>query len=402
MPGPKISGLRIYSLGIMAVLLSPCVLPGQQFPVEFDIQTVDANVGKVCYAVTTADVNGDSHQDIVALSESRVVWYEAPSWTPHVILQDQTPPDNVCIAAHDIDRDGKVDFAIGAGWTKTGTLHWISRKEDPAALWNVHAVGEETSVHRMRWADVLGNGTPQLVVSPLNASAGNGVRLLAFEIPQSPATERWSSTVLDESLNRMHNHWHIDFDADGSIDTLTASREGLSLIRRKADGWERTHLQFGRQGAQDPNLNGAGEVKIGKLANGRQFLTSVEPMHGDALSVYLEPEKQGDPWNWVTIHQGFKRGHALWTADFDGDGSDEIAFGHSDTPEKFGVMVFWCSKADSTKWTAQVLDEGEMATEDLTVADLNGDGIPDIVAGGRSTHNVRLYSGKRAGTGAGQ
>lgn len=393
---------RLFALSMIAVMLSPCVLHGQQFPVEFAIQTIDQNIGKVCYAVTTADVNGDSREDIVGLSENRVIWYEAPTWAPHVILQDQTPADNVCIAAQDIDRDGKVDFAIGAGWTKTGTLHWISRKDDPATLWNVHAVGEETSVHRMRWADVLGRGTPQLVVSPLNASVAGGVRLLAFEIPSDPVSQRWSSTVLDESLNRMHNHWHVDFDADGRVDTLTASREGLSLIRRKADGWERTPLQPGRQGAQDVNLNGAGEVKIGKLANGRRFLTSVEPMHGDALSVYLEPEKQGDPWNWVTIHQGFKRGHALWTADFDGDGSDEIAFGHSDTPEKFGVMVFWCSKTDSTKWTGQVLDEGEMATEDLTVADLNGDGIPDIVAGGRSTHNVRLYVGKRAGRGAGQ
>jgi hypothetical protein len=32
-----------------------------------------------------------------------------------------------------------------------------------------------------------------------------------------------------------------------------------------------------------------------------------------------------------------------------------------------------------------------VATEDLVVADLTGDGHPDIVAGGRATHNVKLY-----------
>ena len=32
-----------------------------------------------------------------------------------------------------------------------------------------------------------------------------------------------------------------------------------------------------------------------------------------------------------------------------------------------------------------------VATEDLMVADLTGDGHPDIVAGGRATHNVKLY-----------
>jgi len=87
-----------------------------------------------------------------------------------------------------------------------------------------------------------GKGSPQLVVSPLNASAGNGVRLLAFEIPQSPVTSRWSATVLDSELNRMHNHWHVDFDTNNSIDTITASREGLSLIRRTESGWQRQQL----------------------------------------------------------------------------------------------------------------------------------------------------------------
>jgi hypothetical protein len=356
------------------------------FP-SFEQRTIDPNVGKVCYAVTLADVDGDEDQDIVALTENRVVWYEQPSWKSHVILQDQTPLDNVCIAPHDIDRDGKVDFAIGAGWTKTGTLHWIHRTQDPDALWQVAAIGEETSVHRIRWADVLGRGTPQLVVSPLNASQGNGVRLLAFEVPVNPATERWMGTVLNGDLNRMHNHWHVDFDGDDTIDTITASREGVSLVRRAGNEWEAVRLGDGVTGSTDPNLNGAGEVKIGRLRSGRRFLTSVEPMHGDKLVVYFEPVDRGGRWERHVIDQGFRRGHALWTADFNGDGADDIAFGHSDTPEKFGVNVYSAAE-DGLQWTKHVVDEGGMATEDLIVGDLTGDGLPDIVAGGRGTHKL--------------
>jgi hypothetical protein len=38
-----------------------------------------------------------------------------------------------------------------------------------------------------------------------------------------------------------------------------------------------------------------------------------------------------------------------------------------------------------------MIDDGGMATEDLTVADLNGDKQPDIIASGRATRNVKIY-----------
>ena len=38
-----------------------------------------------------------------------------------------------------------------------------------------------------------------------------------------------------------------------------------------------------------------------------------------------------------------------------------------------------------------LLDDGGVAVEDLAVADLNGDGKPEIIAVGRKTQNVRIY-----------
>jgi len=139
-------------------------------------------------------------------------------------------------------------------------------------------------------------------------------------------------------------------------------------------------------------------VRAGRLKNGRRWLAAVEPMHGDQLAVYPEPQPEptagdgsGPAWPRKVIHEGFRRGHALWAADLNGDGTDELIFGHSDTPEKFGVEVWWNTDGSGQQWRQQVLDAGGMATEDLTVADLTGDGHPDILAGGRATGNVRLY-----------
>ena len=43
------------------------------------------------------------------------------------------------------------------------------------------------------------------------------------------------------------------------------------------------------------------------------------------------------------------------------------------------------------KWHPFLFDDNQMACEDLKIADLDGDGQPDIIASGRSTHNLVIY-----------
>ncbi|RMG39844.1 MAG: VCBS repeat-containing protein [Planctomycetota bacterium] len=367
-------------------------LAAAEFP-TFVARTLDPQIGKVCYAVTVADVDADGRNDIVAVTENRVLWYQAPGWKKRVIIEDQTPRDNVCIAPHDIDGDGLIDFALGAGWTKIGTIHWLRRRSSLDEKWQVFSIGREPWLHRMRWADVLGKGRPQLVISPLNATQGKGVRLMAFEVPARPESDRWPATILDHSLNRMHNHWHVDLDGDGTIDTLTASREGVHWITRRDGAFVKVRLAAGEV-ADDPNQSGAGEVKTGRSGDGL-YIVTVEPMHGHTLSVYTPQGALDRPWKRHVIDHGFRRGHAIWTADFDADGDDDIAFGHSDTPEVPGVNVYECVDAHRGKWRKHVIDAGGIATEDLVATDLTGDGVPDIVAGGRATHNLKLYVAER-------
>lgn len=361
-----------------------------EFP-KFEHKTIDAQVGEICYAVTVADVDGDSRTDIIAVTEREVLWYRNPDWKRHVVISDQTVRDNVCIAAHDIDRDGSIDFALGAGWTGTGTLQWLSRGESLDQPWNVHLIGSERWTHRMRFADVLGRGEPQLVVSPLNKTVGEGVRLLAFQIPERPRTDRWPSDVISDNLNRMHNHWHFDIDDDGDLDTVTASVEGVHWIRRDQDQWNQFRIGTGIDGA----ATGAGEVKSGTLAKGHPFLVTVEPMHGTTVAVYVASNDRTQPWKRIVIEEELRRGHAVWTGDVDQDGSDEILIGHSDPgPGQIkgpGLMIFDCVDQDAQQWTRHIIDNGGIACEDAVLADLDGDGWLDIVAGGRATHNLKLY-----------
>lgn len=364
------------------------------FPV-FEAVTIDPNIGKVCYAVCLADVNGDHLLDVVAVSENRVQWYENPTWTKHVIVENQTALDNVCLAPADLDGDGRVDFALGAGWTRIGTIQWISRGSDPQALWQVHPIGVELSTHRMSFADVLGTGKPQLVVSPLQKSVADGVRLLAWSVPDKPHQDPWPMTVLDATLNRMHNHTHLDWNGDGRMETLVACEEGVFLIERTQDGtFRKVLVGVGAQGER-PELRGAGEIKVGRGPHGRRFLATIEPMHGTQAVVYWPHPDGRLPWQRVELDNTLRQGHAVWTADLTGDGHDEVIIGHREAgPGPIvgpGLYVFERMDESGHRWTKHVIDDGGCAVEDACAADLNGDGHVDLIAGGRATHNVKLY-----------
>lgn len=383
---------------IAGFCLLSSVAPLSAAPPKFTPVELETNFCQIaCYAVTTADVDGDGKLDIVAVTENKVLWYQAPDWKRHVVIEDQTERDNVCIAPFDIDDDGKIDFALGAGWTKNGSIHWLKRGATLDEKWSVHPIGREGWTHRMRFANVLNKARPQLVVSPLNATEAKGVRLTAFEIPSNPESNPWPRVVLDDTLNRMHNHWHVDFKQEGHFVTLAASQEGVHLIRQNENQtFTRRRVAAGATGAK-PESSGTGEVKVGKLKNGQPFMATIEPMHGQTVAVYTAPPNlpEGTLADRLVIDDTYNQGHALWVADLDGDGDDEIVAGFrepgSGAMKGPGLYIYESQDAEGKQWTKSVLDDGGIAVEDVVCADLNGDGRIDIVAGGRATKNLKLY-----------
>ena len=123
---------------------------------------------------------------------------------------------------------------------------------------------------------------------------------------------------------------------------------------------------------------------MGRIS-GRRMLATVEPWHGTSVVIYAE---QPGMWARTVIESQITGGHALGWGDFDGDGSDELAVGWRD--QKPGVAIYKIDRQGALV-SKLMVDEGGMATEDLAVADLNGDKRPDIVASGRATRNVRIY-----------
>ena len=365
----------------------------------FEAQTIDGKVA-IGYGVAVGDVDGDGKPDVLVADKRQIAWYRNGDWKKFVMAADLTPHDDVCIAVRDINGDGRVEVAVGANWnpgetsdlSQSGAVYYLVRPQDPTSRWEPIKLHHEPTVHRMAWIKAA-DGKYQLVVVPLHGRGnkngqGAGVRILAYDVP-ADLHGPWSTHLIDESMHVTHNFDVVHWDGGGGDDLLQGGREGIALFRRHDNGWS-------KQSITSESNNAVSEVRMGKTRAGR-FLAAVEPWHGNMLVVYT-PTGQGGSWQRSVLADDLGEGHGLACADLLGLGSDQIVVGwrNPNAQKKVGIRLYMPPDSSGLPWKSQMIDDNKMACEDLKVADLDGDGRPDIVASGRSTHNLIIYWNKTA------
>jgi len=161
---------------------------------------------------------------------------------------------------------------------------------------------------------------------------GRPVRLLAFPIPADPVKGPWKSEVLSDQLHVVHNFFPVPQERGNSDFLWCASYEGVTLVHRDGDRWAGLHLGAGNQATPKSN-RGASEIKVGRLKNGRKFVATIEPWHGNQVVVYTEEKGEDGLLKRFVIDEDLRWGHGVWCADLDGDGVDELIIGVRDDPD---------------------------------------------------------------------
>jgi hypothetical protein len=364
----------------------------------FEKATVDDAVG-IGYGIVLEDVNGDGKKDILLADKDRFVWYENPSWAAHPLTGKLTPEDHVCLAARDLDGDGKAEIAVGAGWNpsdtvNSGAVFSLSPGTERTAPWTATALPHQPTVHRMHWVAGPGN-TWGLVVAPLHPNgslkATDPGSRIEWYAPPATAGNPWKVSLIDDSLQRTHNLDPVAWDGDPEEEILIAGLEGVLLADRKDGQWVTTPLLGKRAG--DETHQGAGEVRAGRASDGSRFIATIEPMHGNQLALYRS--KDGTTWTRSLIREDLLQGHALACAPMRPDAGDQVVFGwrgNGKAGDSTGVMIF--DPMAETDAAFHMVDDAGMSCEDLRLADLDGDGRIDIVAAGRATKNLVIYWNK--------
>ena len=243
---------------------------------NFETQVIDTNVA-IGYGLAIGDVDGDRKPDILLADKKQFVWYRNGDWKRFVMVENLTESDNVCIAARDIDGDGKVEVAVGAQWNpsetsdllKSGSVHFLIRPKDPTQKWTPVELHHETTIHRMRWVKAE-NKRYNLIVLPLHGRGnkngeGIGVKVIAYEKPADPKKE-WKQTVIDESMHLTHNMDVLDVGTSERL--YICGKEGIKVFSFVNGKWTSAGPEWIANGKS------FGEVRVARSKDDRVLLLS--------------------------------------------------------------------------------------------------------------------------------
>ncbi|MBK1440419.1 VCBS repeat-containing protein [Parapedobacter sp. ISTM3] len=354
---------------------------------HFTAETIDDQIN-AGLSLAVGDVDGDGRPDILLADKSQLVWYRNGDWKRFVMADDIIQSDNVCIAARDIDGDGKVDVAVSSG-----AVHYLIRPGDPTRLWSPLKLCHRSSANRISWVKT-GDSSYQLVVLPIYGgdgtdNQGRSANIVAYQKPADPTTS-WGHRTIWQPMPLAS---HLDVYDYGDREVFyVCGDSGMMGFSFKDGRWMRNSADWLARGRQ---ISG---VRIGSTASrNTHVFAAIEPFCASMATVYtpkltdsvLVYNKIGR----IVIDRQINEGRGLGMADFLDLKRDQVVVGwrKPNANGHFGIKLYvpfnhyW--EAMDVYW----IDRGGIACEGLQIADMDGDGKPDIIAFGRSTHNLKIY-----------
>lgn len=336
------------------------------------------------------DVNNDGVPDIV----SGAYWYEGPDFRKKHFIGAARPEgeyyDDFSTIPMDVNGDGYVDFITGGWWGET--LFWCENpKGDPQSLWKKHMIASVGAIETTRAWDIDGDGQIEIVPNTPGNPEVAYYKLITDENGKGTGEFRKVCVYkFPEGGQQGHGLGCGDIAGNGRMDILLTNGWLEAPANPECGTWiwhpDFTDAPWGRASVPmlvaDVNGDGMSEIITGSAHGYGLWWSEQKVVDGKRTWVHHPI----DPFN--------AQYHDMQWVDIDGDGQKELVTGKRHRAhcgneagewDDIGLYYF--------KWTGegfakQVIDYGTIGKGKgcgiyFSIADLNRDGRPEIIAPGK-------------------
>jgi tetratricopeptide (TPR) repeat protein/cytochrome c553 len=346
--------------------------------------------------VLATDLDRDGRMDVIAcdVEGHQVTWLQQ---TAAGGFQERRLGDPIDAPVHaevvDIDADGDLDVVVAAMGIMLPTTDEIGsvivlENDGDQSFRNRTLLDKVHRVTDVRPGDIDGDGDVDLAVSQFGYVQGE-VRWL-----ENLGEWKFKSHHLMDRSGAIHGPL-VDLDGDGDLDLVVLFSQEWETVQAFINDGRGRFTPLVLHDVSDPDFSSSG-LAVGDIDGDGD--SDIAWANGDAfVSVGYRPlPTHGLQWleNLGNYRFAFHRlGHfdgayGPMIADFDGDGDQDIAavseFARWEQPGTPGIR-WWSQQADGA-FVPQDLDDTHTHLVTAAAADFDGDGAPDIVAGGMALY----------------